>query len=328
MNGQGRRTRRSAGYPILPLLLLLVTAGRGGAQNGPEGIAATVNGDIITVSEFYSRLQTLRAQDFLVSVNPVQARPELAGQLLLNDMINRRLIIQWATKTKDLPTDAEIQAELDTLEKQPTVQQALASRLYSEEYLRADLRVQKARFNIATAALKISPAELEAYYKKNAVRYGTPERWTLSVIRTTKRANLPKIEDALRSGKPFAEVAKAMSDDPATNQKGGALGQISSTDPGLPAPLRDAVKKLETGKVSPAVKVAFPQGSAWFFVRLTSREPASLPPLDTVRKQVEQQALLERAGGYKEADKKIVEFRQSAKIEINLPGYQSLLPKK
>ena len=326
-NGQKRRTRRSVGTIFLWGLLLLA-AGRSGAQSEPAAIAATVNGDIITVAEFYARMQTMRAQDFLVSVNPLQARPETAGILLLNDLINKRLILQWAAKTKDLPSESEIQAELDALEKQPNVQQALASHFFSEDNLRYDLRVQRARYNIATAALSITPAELDAYYKKNAARYGTPERWGLADIRTTRRSALPKIEDALRAGKPFAAVAKEFSDDLASKDKGGSLGVINAADPGLPASLRDAVKKLKTGEVTPPVKVVFPQGSAWYFVRLTSREPATLPPLDSVRKQVEQQALLERAGGYAATDKKISEFRQSAKIEINLPGYQSLLPKK
>lgn len=326
-NGQAQRTRRSAGKLLLAGLLIF-TMGRSQAQSEPAAIAATVNGDIITVAEFYSRLQTMRAQDFVASINPLQVRPEPAGLLLLNDLINKRLILQWAAKTKDLPTDAEIQTELKTVEKQPGAQQAIASRLFSEDNLRMDLRVQKARFNIATASLTISPAELDAYYKKNAARYGTPEKWGLSAIRTTKRGSLVKIEAALHAERPFAEVAREFSDDPSAKQKGGDLGVINATDPNLPQPLRDAVKKLKIGEVSPPVKVAYPQGSVWFFVRLTSREAATLPPLDAVRKQVEQSALLELAKGYTDTDKKISEFRQSAKIEINLPGYQSLLSKK
>ena len=270
----------------------------------------------------------MRGQDFIASVSPLQVRPEFAGLLMLNDLINKRLILQWAAKTKDLPTDAEINEELAALEKQPNAQQAIAAHLISEDTLRYDLRVQRARFNIATAALSLTPAELDAYYQKNAARYGTPERWGLGAIRTVKRVNLLKIEESLRAGKPFNEVAKQFSDDPASKDKGGDLGVINATDPGLPAPLRDAVKKLKTGEVSPPVKVTFPQGSVWYFMRLTSREPAVTPPLASIRKAVEQQALLERAKGYTEADRKITEFRQSAKIEINLPGYQGLLPKK
>ena len=326
-NGQGRRMRRSGGKFML-LGLLLMTAGRSGAQSEPTAIAATVNGDVITTAEFYSRLQTMRAQDFVVSVNPLQVRPEPAGTLLLNDLINKRLILQWATKTKDLPTDAEIQTELDAVEKQPGAQQAMATHLFNEDYMRYDLRAQKARFNIATAALSVSPTELDAYYKKNAARYGTPERWGISAIRTTKRGVIVKVDEALHAGKPFADVAKEFSDDPAAKQKGGDIGLINPADPGFPQPLRDAVRKLKTGEVSPPVKVVYPQGNVWFFVRLTSREPATLPPLDTIRKRVEQDALLELAKGYIDADKKISEFRQTSKIEINLPGYQALLPKK
>ena len=305
----------------------LALAAKTSAEGEPVSVAATVNGDPITVAEFFTRLQLMRGQDFLVSVNPPQMRPDAAGTIMLNALINERLILQWAAKTKDLPQDSDINAELETLEKQPNVQQALAARILTEDNLRYDLRVQRARFNIATAAISLTTAEVEAYYKQHSDRYGTPERWGLSTIRVTKRAAILKVEDRLKAGKPFDAVAKELSEDPNSKSKGGDLGVVRATDPGLPAALRDAIKKLKTGEVSPPVEIAFPQGRAWYFMRLTSREPAQMTPLETIRKQVERQALLERAGGYAGADKKIGEFRQAAKIEINLPAYQGLASK-
>ena len=297
------------------------------AQNAPERIVATVGGSIITESEFLTRLQLVRAQDFIISQNPVTMRSESAGQIILSSLINERLTLQWAEKTRDLPTEQEITDALEKLKQQPGIAQALASRLVTEDYLRYDIRVQRARFNIATAAITVTPAEVDAYYQKNIDRYTTPERWGLAVIRTTKRATLIKIQAQLKAGKAFGEVAQALSEDKATSGKGGSLGVVSATDPGLPVPLREAIKKLKIGETTPVVKMDYPQGSLWFFVRLLSRQAGQTTPLAEIRKQLQEQIMLERAGGYKSADEKITDYRQSVKIEINIPAYQNLLDK-
>ena len=60
-----------------------------------------------------------------------------------------------------MPTDAEVNAELENLKKQPNVAQALANKVVSEETLKYDIRWQRARFNLATASVKITPEEVE-----------------------------------------------------------------------------------------------------------------------------------------------------------------------
>src|SRR5262249_55520169 len=146
-------------------------SGAAQAQGATDKIAARVNGDTITEAEFYDRLQRLRAQDFVVSVNPLEMRSETAGQLTLETLINERLILQWAAKTPQLATDADVNARLEIFEKQPNVAQALANKLISEDTLRNGIRVQRARFNLATTAASVSPPEIEDYYKKHIAEY-------------------------------------------------------------------------------------------------------------------------------------------------------------
>ncbi len=326
--------RRLFAYPMarrlgLALIACALLGGAARAQDSPDKIAALVNGDYITVNEFYDRLQRLRAQDFIVSVTPLTVVNEPAGQLTLQKLINERLILQWAAKTKQMPTDAEVNTELEQLKQQPTVAQALAQKSVTEDFLRYSIKVERARFNIATTTASVSPPDVEDYYKRHIAEFSTPERWGLASIRTTNKETETRIEAALKAGKPFSEVAKTYSDDARTKDNGGMMGSFAATDTNLPAPLKAAIQKLKVGEISPPLEfnVRDPQGKTgtiWYFVRLISKEPGKTTPFNAVKDQVERMALLEKAGGYQAADKKIQQFYKDSQIKINLPGYQSL----
>ncbi len=112
------------------------------------------------------------------------------------------------------------------------------------------------------------------------------------------------------------------------------MGVFNANDQAIPAPIRDAAAALKEGQVSAPVKVDVDPGGGkpkvpiWWFLRMAHREPAATQPFAAVKIQAEQSALLEHAGGMQVADKKIADFRQLSDIKINLPGYDSLLPKQ
>jgi len=306
------------------------------AQAGSEKIVASVNGEYITEGEFFDRLQRLHWQDFISSTAPLAVRGETSGQILMNALISERLVLQWAAKTNQMPTEAEINSDLENAKKQPAVAQALAQKQITEDALRYDIKVQRARFNIATTSASVSPADVEAYYKQHIANYTTPERWGLAAIRTSKPENLPKIAADLKANKPFADIARAYSEDEKSRMNGGGLGTVAANSETLPAPLREAIKKLKVGETTPPIKLDMtgpqgkPAGAVWFIVRLVSKTPESVRPFAEIKDQIERLALLEKAGGYQVADKKILQFRLQSDVKINLPGYENLqsTPKK
>jgi hypothetical protein len=310
--------------------LAAAASGAARAQQGPDKIIAWVNGDNITQTEFFDRLQRVRATDFLLSQNPPTLRSDFAGPLVLNSLIAERLIVQWATKTRQMPTDAEVSTEVEAQKKSPVIAEALKTGLLTEEALRRTIQVELARFNIATTAVSIAPQEVEAYYKAHLASYSTPERWGLAGIRTSKPDVVPKIEAGLKAGKPFEALVQAYSDDPKTKAQNGQMGMLNVNSPQLPAAIRDAVRPLQVGQVTPPIKLTFNQGTGktpvtfTWFIRLTSREPGTARPFDEITAQVQRQALLERAGGYEVGDKQILTFRQQSDIKIYLPAYQGL----
>ena len=305
----------------------------GPARAQTDGSVATVNGEAIPASEFYERVQRVNVRDFIISANPLTVRTQTAGQVLLDQMINERLTLQWATKTNQMPTDADVAAEVAHAKTQPQIQQALAAHQMSEDFLKSSIRYQKARFNLATTAASVSPQEVEKYYKDHIAAFTQPERLTLEGFSTTKQADVAKIQADIKAGKSFADVLQAYAQDPNIKARKGAMGTFTTTDQTMPVPIREAAVILKEGQTSPPVKIEVdpgggkPKVGVWWFLRMAHREPSTVQPFAAVKAQAEQAALLERAGGIQVADKKISDFRQLSDIKINLPGYDSLLPK-
>jgi parvulin-like peptidyl-prolyl isomerase len=320
--------RALRGAALLGLCVVLPA----GARAQGDSAVATVNGEPIPAAEFNDRVQHVTVRDFILSTNPLSVRQQTAGQILLDQMINERLTLQWASKTNQLPSDTEVSAEVARAKTQPQLQQALATHQLTEEQLKNSFRYQKARFNLATTAASVSPQDVEKYYKDHLAAFTVPERYTLEGFVTSKQADVPKIQAALKT-KPFMDVLKAYCDDPNIKARNGTMGTFNATDPTMPPPIREAAAALKEGAVSGPVKIEAgsaagqPKATIWWFIRMAHREPGSTKPFSLVKEQAQQAALLERAGGIQVADKKIADFRQVSDIKINLAGYDALLPR-
>lgn len=315
--------------PLLAVLLVFgsVAIGNRAVAQG-EKAAVAVNGEIITEQAFFERLQRLRGQSFLTPAN--QLRPESAGQIVLDAMIAEHLLLQAASKANLSMPDDEINTELANLKKQPQVVAGLTGHLFTEQMLKYDIQIQGARFKLATVGVKVSPDEVDKYYKAHLADYTTPERWGLSVIRTGSLETLTKIDSDLKEGKSFAETAKLYSEDTTTKDKGGDSGTIFATDTRVPAALRDAVKLLKPGEITPAVKLEQDAGPGkprivtWWRLLVRTKEPESVRPFSEMKVGVERLALIEKAGGYTTADKKTADLRSQSVIKVNIPGYENL----
>jgi parvulin-like peptidyl-prolyl isomerase len=315
----------------LSALCMVLLAGACGAQG--DSAVATVNGEAISAADFYERVQQVSVREFIVSTTPLTVRAQTAGQIVLDQMINERLTLQWASKTGLLPPEAEVDAEFARAKSQPQLRQALAAHVLAEETIKQNIRYARARFNLATTGTTVTPAEVEKYYKDHVASYTAPERYSLEGLRTDKPDDVPKIEAAVKAGKPFPEVVKTYCTDKALVDRNGVMGTFNATDQTIPAPVREAAAALKDGQVSGPVKIEAeagpgkPKATIWWFLRMAHRQPPTVTPFAVVQKQAEQAAMLEKAGGIQTADKKIADFRRLSEIKINLPGYDMLLPK-
>ena len=294
----------------------------------------TVNGEAIHQPELFDRLLRVRAQDYVLSLNPPSFKQDSAGHLVVSAIINERLILQWATKTNQLPTEAEVNAEYDKLKNQPSIVQGIEKKLFTEADAKYEIKWQRARFNLATTAVSLNPGDGEAFYKAHTANFTAPERWTLSALRTTKESDIPKLKEDIKASKPFRELFKTYNEDSGLKERDGDFGILAANDPNVPSQIREGIKILKVGQLSSPIKVegnaapGRPKSANWFVFQLTRLDPQKIQPLAEVKEQCERFTLLERAGGIQVADKKITEYRAQSKITIDLPGFEDLVPIK
>lgn len=305
---------------LTTLALLAATS----ASMAQSDVAATVNGEKIGRDEWQKRLETLRASDFANAHNPVIT----AGQLALELLINQKLLLQYAAKVGLTPSAADIEADLQNMQRQPAIAQALERKAVTEAQLRQDALVQRVYYNIATTNLQVTPQEVRAFYDRRPELFGTPEQWKLAVIAVSSKEKADKALAELAKGTAFASVAAQMSEDERTKANGGEQPIVPVSR--LPEYIRKPVAALKVGDTSGIIESPGPNGTpaAYLIVRKLAVTDANIQPFEKVQAMAERMALMEKATAEQIVDKKMAEFRKTASIVISLPGYEGMNPPK
>ncbi len=170
----------------------------------------------------------------------------------------------------------------------------------------------------AVAALLRSDAErVQKAYAANAARYDVKKKVKARHILVRVPEGAPAAQDEAARKKaegfaervkkePFAQVAKEVSEDTASREKGGDLGTFG---PGLMAkPFEDAAFALKPGEVSAPVRTRF----GWHVILVEAVEDGRVIPLKEVEKDLARE-LLEIEGAEKIADRRAREALAQAK---------------
>jgi peptidyl-prolyl cis-trans isomerase SurA len=251
-------------------LLCLATAAPAATLDRLE---ASVNSSLILLSDVRNFRETaaLRAQlDPLFAGTPVAAQGASAPTSDIVDfLINERMILQAFPVT-----DAEVEQEITSIQTNNRIDRpGLKAALHEQGYRFEDyfelIRVSAAKRNLIDRDIRtkvtISDDDVKNYfYNHYAKSASAPVSYRVRIIslspstyKTTAalREAAQGALKALRAGEPFEEVAKRVSDDP-TAPSGGDLGTL--TDSEMSPLVREALKKLKIGEVSPLV--SSPQG--------------------------------------------------------------------
>jgi len=147
-------------------------------------------------------------------------------------------------------------------------------------------------FPFATAEkLVIADVELEAYYRQNISRYGSPEQRSARHILfktsegdsedvlSEKYQQAEQVLELARAGENFGDLARQYSEGP-TGPKGGDLGTFSKGR--MVKPFDDAISSLSEGEISEVVETQF----GFHVIKLEKIEPARTKPLDEVKDSI------------------------------------------
>jgi peptidyl-prolyl cis-trans isomerase C len=255
--------------------LLLATFFTSSAFALDKDTVAAVNGKKITQAQYQEHLKLLSSQNRQGNQAPINR------QAVLNDLINKEILLQEAKKKK-LDKDKKVTAQLKKVKENLMVQVLLST---------------------SPAAKPITDKELQEVYDKQ-IKSADPTEYKARHILVKDEAKAKELIKKLNDGADFAETAKNESTGP-SGKNGGDLGWFSPAQM-VPA-FSQATSKLLKGTHSQApVKTRF----GFHIIKLEDSRKRELPQFKDVKEQIRPAIQNKRLQEY------VMQLRSKAKIEI------------
>lgn len=280
-----------------------------------EKVIAKINGQIVTASEYYGRMEFLPHVGAQIGKQFVEIPPAL---LTLEQIVNDHLIMQLAKQRGVVPSDFEIEGEFTKWKQANRERYELLQSLgVSDKSLRDQVAREIAQFKIITQGVTVTDQQVIDHYNGNQGHFTMPAVVKVRAILVKTQGDKNRVDEALKT-RPFDEVARLYSQDP-TGQIGGELPEVPIVN--LPEHTRKAIEATSEGKVTEWV-----QGSDVFVkYQVIKKTSASVIPLDDALKAAIRQNLMVEIGSKQNDVKSMLnDLRKSAKVELTNPGLQKL----
>jgi hypothetical protein len=171
------------------------------------------------------------------------------------------------------------------------------------------------RVRISSEDVKLGYAKL---LREERRRLGYKPQWIVLAVpansspeaRAERRKLAEQIVGQVRGGADFGQMAAKYSDDPATRQSNGELGALK---PGKLNPqLEEVAMSLDVGDVS----APFNHAGQIVIMRIASRDPSALPPLDQANDRIASEVYAERV--QKARRQWLDELKRSVHVDVRL----------
>jgi parvulin-like peptidyl-prolyl isomerase len=275
--------------------ITVVAAGCGGSDEVPSDAVAVVDGTTIsrsTLDELLARAKksyTAQKRSFpKAGTSEYQTLQTQAVAFL----VQREEYAREAEQLGIEVTDTQIAKKLDEVKKQyfggsqTKFEKGLKDQGYTEATLREDIRSQlltEGIYNKVTNDVKVTDADVKAYYEKNRANYAVAESRSVRHILVKTKAEADRIYSQLEGGADFAVLAKQSSLDPGSKDQGGRL---TVTRGQTVAPFDKAAFSLKTNQISQPVKTQF----GYHVIQpLSDVKPGSVTPFAQVKAQIKTQ---------------------------------------
>src|SRR3954467_1134205 len=204
----------------------------------------------------------------------------------LQFLISSQWLSQEAAKRKITATDKEVQTTFQQQKKQSFPKEADYQKfLQTSGQSESDL-LYRVKLSVLTNKLQqsivkdkgtVTDAQIQDYYNKNKQRFAQPETRDLEVVLAAKKAKADAALKAVKSGTPWAKVAKQYSSDDASKSQGGKLPGVTKgqQEKSFDAAIFSAKKGVITGPV----KTQF----GYYVFRVTKITPAKQQSLEQVK---------------------------------------------
>jgi peptidyl-prolyl cis-trans isomerase SurA len=270
-------TPLGSGAQVRPLTPRLAPAANGQGLRAPspvlvDRVVAIVNREVITASELVRREKELVLSLKRQGISPPS--PQALREQVLDRMITDRAMLQLARETGIRVDDLTLDRAIGRIAEQNGLSlTSLRNQLEAEgiafskfrQDIRDEITLTRLREREVDNKLQITESEVDTFLASQGQSIQRFEELKISqiLIRVAEgaskeelsaaQAKLKQARDALRAGRPFAEVAKQFSEAPDADQ-GGSLGWRQPER--LPELFINAVSKLKPGELSADLRSA------------------------------------------------------------------------
>jgi peptidyl-prolyl cis-trans isomerase SurA len=274
-----------------------------------DGIAAVVNGEVIT----YSQVRALSAPEEKM-LRQQYTGPDLGKkltdlrQLALKDLIDRRLVIQAFKKESYEIPDHLVDQRVQQIIRESFGgdRNTFVKTLEAQNYTLGEFK-QKEMEKIIVGAMKshnvktnqiISPVKIEDYYRKHRDEFTSKEQIKLRMIMISGHqdtASAPaqkelaeEVLGKLAAGAEFEQMAQMYSED-STKDNGGDWGWIEHKT--LAEPLEKFAFNMPVGRISNIINYA----GNYYILKVDDKHGGSTKSLAEVRSDIEKKLVQEEA---------------------------------
>src|SRR5438132_2372397 len=278
------------------------------AQAEPEvvdGVAAVVNGDVITYSQVRSvvgpREKLLRAQ---FHGEELVKKVKEASQLALQDLIDRQLILQAFRKENYQIPDHFVEERMHDIIREDfggdrnTFIKTLEAQNFTEgEFKKMEMEkmiVQAMRGKNVKLQTVASPAKVDEYYKAHREEFTSKEQVKLRLIMipshasdgeaAAQKAMANEIFGKLVNGAEFERMAQLYSED-TTRERGGDWGWVERKT--LAGPLEKVAFNLDSGKISNVIEL----GGNYYILKVEEKRGGDTKSLADVHADIEKRLI-------------------------------------
>lgn len=286
----------------------------------PREIAATVNGQPIYLDQLEAQVQAgLHKYSKFNSGKTPQALRQQIQSKVLDKYIAAELLYQASLKEKISDMDTKITNELakrKAAQENPNID-TVTRQIYIDEYL--------VKNNLSNP--QVPENEVKAYYEKNMQNFVSKtdvvhvrhiliqsDKNAKPAELSRAQAKLRQVQQALKEGKAFVDVAKEFSED-ANATAGGDLGNIERGY--MPPEFEKVAFSMTPGAISDTVRTEF----GFHVIEVLEKRPAgSVPRLEEIRDFLRQG--LQQQLKAKNITAHIKALEKKAKIEVLIPHEQ------
>ena len=292
-----------------------------------DGVAAVVNGDVITYSQVRMlsapREKLLRSQ---YTGEELANKLKEARELALKDLIDRRLVIQaFKKESYEIPDHIVDQRMREIIREsfggdRNTFIKTLEAQNYTlGEFKQKEMEsmiVQAMRSHNVKTKNIISPTKIEDYYRKHRDEFTSKETIKLRMIMIpgqkdtatapAQKALAEEVLGRLASGAEFDRTAQIYSED-STRDNGGDWGWIERKT--LAEPLEKFAFNMPVGRISNIIDYA----GNYYILKVEDKQGGTTKSLTEVRSDIEKKLIQEEAQQIQE--RWIASLRQKAYVK-------------